>query len=181
MRLALDCYTIEPDPDTSITTVVGTRSYSLPTRYIAIKRMTYDGQKMKKTNFKEDDMLTYYDEDTSSTGEPLYYQQYGDKVYLRPVPDDTKTLKIYGYKEPAVITVSGTIETPTRYHATLINGVVAEMAHKDENHTRADRYDRKFEQGVIMARAWQKKRRRGDSFASVVSEESMDDTVLGAF
>lgn len=177
-EMAKYALTIE-STDNSTTTVAGTRSYAIPTRCIAINRLTYDGQKLKKYSFREDDEITLFDEGTTDQGTPLYYAFWGDNVYLRPIPDDAKTLNFYYYKEPAVITVAGTIETPSRYHMDLVDGVVAEMAFKDMEYAAGDRYRARFETHMIEARKWQRKRQRSDSLGYVKDEESMMSTVLG--
>lgn len=171
--------TIEAAPDTSTSTVIGTRAYSIPTRAISIARLTYNGKKLHPISFREDDAVTLRDETTSNTGEPLYYELWGDSVYLRPVPDAVQTLTFYYYREPAVITTSDTIETPTRYHMDMVDGVVAEMIYKDENFTMGDRYRRRFESHLAEARKWQKRRRRGDGFSYVKDELSLTQSIIG--
>ena len=178
MELATFALTIEAT-DTSTSTVVGTRSYSLPTRAIAIKRLTYDDQKLKKISFREDDALTLWDEGTSTTGTPYFYELFADSIYLRPVPDAVKTLKFYYFKEPAVITIAETIESPTRYHMAMTDGVVSEMMYKDENPVMGDRYRRKFEEAKKEAKEWQRKRQNRDSLTYVLDEDGLNQSVLG--
>lgn len=177
-ELAKYAYTIEAAPDTSTTTVIGTRGYSLPTRAIAIDRLTYDGQKLQPISFREDDSLTGLDEDTANTGAPIYYALWADTVYLRPVPDSALTLKFYYYREPAIITITDSIETPTRYHMDMVDGVVAELMYKDENQTGGDRYRARWDNHMLEARKWQKRRRRGDSMAYVKDEDSLNESIL---
>jgi len=179
MEMAKFALTIEKDPNTSITTVSGTRAYSMPTRCLAIKRITYNGGKLKKISDREDDELTVYDESTTSTGTPLYYWIWGEKIYLRPIPDDAKTLTVYFYGEPDIITVSDSIETPSRFHMDLTDGVVSGMCYKDENYPSGDRYRKKFESNLVEARKWQQKRKRADGFNVVKNEEEMVSTILG--
>lgn len=179
MELARFAYTIEASPDTSTSTAAGTRAYTIPTRCISIYRLTYDGQKLKPISFREDDAITDLDEETSDQGEPMYYAQWGTQVFLRPVPDSVKTLKFYYYREPAVITTSDSIETPSRYHMDLTNAVVAQMMYKDENATMGDRYRNKFENNLREARKWEKRKRRGDSFGYVKNDEALGSTILG--
>jgi len=178
-ELARYALTIEAAPDTSTTTVSGTRAYSIPTRAISIFRLTYNGQKLKPFSFREDDAITDWDENDSSTGTPLYYALWADKVYLRPVPDAAQTLTFYYYREPAVITTSDSIETPARYHMDMVDGVVAEMMYKDENSTQGDRYRNRFDIHLREARKWQKRRRRGDGFGYVKDEEMLTQSILG--
>lgn len=179
MELSTYALTIETT-DSSTTTVAGTREYTIPTRALAIKRVTYDGQKLKKISFREDDELTVFDEDETGQGTPLYYEIWDDSILLRPLPDDTKTLKYYYYGEPAIITVTDTIETPTRFHMDMVDSVVGELMYKDENATMGDRYRRRFEGHLVNAKKWQQRRKRTDGFHSVMAEEGMINTVIGA-
>lgn len=178
-ELARFALTIEATPDTSTSTVSGTRVYALPTRAISISRLTYDGQKLRPISFRQDDSITASSEETTDTGTPLYYEFWGDNVYLRPTPDAVKVLKFYYYREPAIITVSDTIETPTRYHMDMVDGVVAEMMFKDENFQMGDRYRARFENHLEEARKWQKRRRRGDGFAYVQDEAFLSHSNIG--
>jgi len=178
LEMAKYALTIE-STDSATNTVAGTRAYALPTRCISVKRLTYDGQKLKKIQFSEDDEITAYDEETTSTGTPLYYAVWGENVYLRPIPGEIKALKFYFYREPTIITVSDSIESPTRFHMDFVDGIVAEMCYKDENFSAGDRYRKRWEQHLLEARKWQKKRQRDDGFNHVKNEEEMVSTILG--
>lgn len=165
--------------DSSTSTVAGTRSYSVPTRCIAIKRLTYNGQKLTPISFDDDDDLTYFDEDDTTQGTPYYYIHHNDTVYLRSIPDAVQTLKFYYYKAPTVITTSDTIETPARYHMDLVNGVVAEMMYKDMETSIGDRYRRKFESALSEARKFQHNKYKTDGLKSVKDVHTRVHNILG--
>lgn len=179
MQLATEARVIE-GIDTSITTVIGTRYYSAPTGCIAIKRIEYNGTKLKPINQREDDALTLNNSGTNSTGTPQYYWVWNDTVYLRPIPDDAKALTLYQYKEPTLLTTSATtLSTPTRCHIHLVDYVVAHMVMKDENFQVYDRFMDRWEKYVERERAWTNKKKRTDGFACVQDEESLAETILG--
>ena len=178
-EMARYAYTIEVAPNSSTSTVVGTRGYAIPSRTLSISRLTYNGSKLQPISFREDDAITSLSEDTTTTGTPLFYELWADTVYLRPVPNAIKVLKFYTYGEPAVLTISDTIETPTRFHMDLVDGVVAELMYKDENAAIGDRYRKRFDVHLEEARKWQRRRRRGDSFATVKDEEALNRSILG--
>ncbi len=86
------------------TTVASQQEYSYPTDTIAIKRVTYDGVKLVPITFKEDDTLTLGNAATTATGSPQFYAIWNETLYLRPVPDDDLTLKLFTYNEPTAVT-----------------------------------------------------------------------------
>lgn len=180
MILATEALVIE-DKDTSITTVASTRAYSFPTGTIAIKRLEYDGEKLKLVDFREDDALTLNDASVTVTGTPQYYSLWNDTIYLRDTPDSAETLTIYRYKEPTILTTSSTsLSVPTRCHIHLCDYVVAEIAAKDGNLSVSDRYWDRWEKYVLREKAWTAKKKRTDGFAVVKDEESLPETIMGA-
>ncbi len=177
--LAKEALVIEASTTSSST--ASTRAYSFPTSFIAIKRVEYNGAKLRPIDFREDDLLTLSNASTTETGTPQYYVVFNDQIYLRPIPDTSSvTITWYGYKEPTLLTTaSSTLSVPTRYHIDLVEYVVSIMAAKDENLTLAQFYEARWLDRVEKAKAWQKKRLRTDGFATVKSEEMLSQTLLG--
>ena len=61
----------------------------------------------------------------------------------------------------------------------LLDYIVSEMAAKDSNFEAAKYYANKWVEAKDSIKKWQKKRLRGDSFASVQDEDSMVEGYLG--
>lgn len=177
LDMTRECNVIERVYTTS--TVANQQEYSFPTSTISIKRITYDGKKLKPITFREDDTITGLNQSTTSTGTPQYYYQWNDTIYLRPIPTDVATLKIFTYNEPQVITTASVLEIPVQFHMDLLDYIVSEMAAKDSNFEAAQYYANKWEAAKMSIKKWQKKRLRGDSFATVQDEESMIEGWLG--
>lgn len=178
-ELATEGWVIE-GKDTSIPTVSGTRIYSFPSLFIAIKRIEYDGRKLEKIDDREDDSLTIHDSGSQVQGTPAYYWVWNDQVYLRPVPDAAETLTIYGYKEATLLTTaSSTLSVPVRFHSKLINPVIAALAEKDENFEAAQYYRNLWDVDVEKVRRLKAKLKRTDGFAVVKDEESLGRSPLG--
>ena len=175
--MARECENIEGLYSTS--SVISQQSYALPTNAISIKRILYDGKKLMPINFRQDDAITGLNQTTLSTGAPQYYYIWQETFYLRPIPDSVKTLSIYTYNEPSVITAASTIEIPTQYHMALVNFITAEMAAKDMNFSAAQYYMDKWERAKIAAKRFEQKRKRGDAFSYVQNEENMVGSYLG--
>jgi hypothetical protein len=179
-ELAMDSLVIEAR-DTSIPTVAGTRAYARPSLFIAIKRIEYDGRKLKRIDDREDDLLTLSDAGTAEQGTPLYYWEWNDSIYLRPIPDAVETLTIYGFKEATLLTTaSTTLSTPTRCHQALIKYVAAQMAAKDQKWEIYDRFMDAWMGDVKAIRHWTQKKKRTDGFAVVKDEDQQGVTLLGS-
>jgi hypothetical protein len=69
------------------TSVASQQEYDYPTQTIAIKRVTYDGEKLQPITMSEDDALTLSDSTTTALGTPKIYFVWNETIYLRPVPD----------------------------------------------------------------------------------------------
>jgi hypothetical protein len=178
--LATEAKVIE-DKDTSISTVNGTRAYALPSLYIGIKRIEINGVKLQRIDDRDDDRLTLNNSATTSTGQPMYYWEWDDYIYLRPIPAEAQTVTIFGWKEATLLdSSSSTLATPVRCHNSLIYWVAHNMALKDENYDMADYYLRLWDKDVERHKAWTAKKKRTDAFAVVKDEESASVTILGS-
>lgn len=164
----------------STATVVGQQEYQYPTSTIAIKRIQYNGRKLKPVTMREDDSITGLNQSTTDSGTPQYYFIWNEILFLRPVPDTVGTLKIFSYNEPQALTASSTLEIPTQYHTNLADYMASEMAAKDLNFTAAQFYSNKWEKFKVQARQWETKKKRTDSFSAVQDEESSIETFFGA-
>lgn len=177
LEMARESLIIERTYSTS--TVVGTQEYDYPTNTMAIKRVTYDGKKLKPISFREDDAITGLSQTDTTQGTPQYYYQWNETIGLRPLPSEVKTLKIYSYNEPAAITILSTLEIPSMFHRGLVHYAVSEMAAKDLNLQHAQYYQQKWMKILADSRKWAKRRKRTDSPANVQDEDTMVGTYLG--
>jgi hypothetical protein len=165
--------------DSSTTTVASTQSYDMPTNFIKPKRVLYDGRKLQFITQREDDAITGFQEDTTSEGTPTGWYLWVDKIYLRPIPDDAKTLKIWGFKRQADLAITDTLTVPDLFHRDIVNYCVAEMFAKDQNPSMTQYYNSKWDLGLKKAIAWSKRRRRGDRFAQVQDEDVLGGRIVG--
>ena len=168
--------------DSSQTSTASTQSYSFPTDFTSIKRIEFNGEKLKRIDFREDDALTLQDSDTTDTGTPQYYFVWNETYYLRPIPDTSSlTIKVFGYKrQPRITSDSVSIVLPEQFHMDLTNKLASEMAAKDDNFQMARHYAELWSLDKVRMRKWAQKRKRGDSFAIVKDEEALAVTLLGA-
>lgn len=176
-EMAVAGFIIESTYTTS--TVISQQEYTLPSNCIGIKRITYNGKKLKPINFREDDTITGLNASTSDTGTPQYYAEWNDIIYLRPIPDSVGTLKIFSESSPSTLSISSTLEIPDHFHMTIVDFITGQMASKDLNFTLAKMYGDRWEMGKLEAVKWQRKKKRRDSFASVQDEDKSIEGFLG--
>lgn len=163
----------------SLSTIVGTQTYSYPTHIIALKRVTYQGHKLKRLTFRQDDAVTLSNQASIQSGLPTYYSDFNYTLYLRPIPNDVQTLQIFGYSMAAQITALTTLEIPELFHMDLVNPMLRNMYAKDQNPQMATYYDNLWKQNVSDAKRWKKKQMRSDGFSTVQDEETLPVTIMG--
>lgn len=178
MQLAREAQCIRRTYTTS--TASDQQEYARPSNAFAVKRITYNGQKLTKITDRQDDSLTLFNQTTTATGTPQYYFEWGDTLSLRPVPSDIGTLKIFTYDLPQAVTNASSLEVPSRYHLDLALYVVSQMAAKDKNFEASKAYFDRWTKKLADAKRDERKAVRGDAFSSVVDEESLPVTVVGA-
>jgi len=150
------------------TTVVGQREYDYPTNALRLERVTYDGQRLQPIDFIEDDAITGRDENATSTGKPTAYAIFSDRLYLRTVPNDTKTLKIYASVVPEEYTsTTDSMTIDQRYRPFLKNFVIAQMFAKDNNTKMIGYYANNWLRNIANIKAIEVKRKVGDQYKVV--------------
>ncbi len=178
MQLARESFCIRQAYSTS--TVADQQEYAKPANSLSIKRITYNGRKLMKISDRDDDSLTLFNQTTTATGTPQYYFEWGSTISLRPVPSDIGTLKIFSYDMPQQVTNTSTLEVPARYHLDLADYILSRMAAKDKNFEAATTFHASWTEKLGKARRDERKLIRGDANTSVVDEESVPVTVIGA-
>jgi hypothetical protein len=159
------------------TSVDGQRAYDFPSYTIGIKRIEYDGARIRPSDFIEDDVLTGNSPDTTSEGVPEFYQIWGSQIYLRPVPNaSSETIKVYSYDMPAVPTSNGALSVPSYAHIYLADYALYCMTMQDKNFALADRFLQKWENDKEQVKKIERSRMVDDSFRVVKDENALCDT-----
>jgi hypothetical protein len=177
LELALEGFLIEQV--FSSTTTASQQEYSYPTNAVAIKRITYNGLRLSRIDFRQDDLLTTFNQATTSTGTPQYYVDYNQTIYLRPIPDAAQTLKVWAYVEPQEVTSSSTLEIPSEWHMSIVNFILREMSAKNKNYEGANFYGGLWERDKKRAIEFGQRKKRGDSFAVVTDVDLQPETIIG--
>jgi len=94
--------------DTSITTVSGTQSYTLPTGYLEMRYVMYQSNPYQFLAYMTPpDFFRVYNEGEGS-GTPQYYTIVSDKIYLGNMPDAAQTLELGMFKRPTALSDTNT-------------------------------------------------------------------------
>lgn len=127
--------------NSATSTVIGTQAYNFPTNFVSIKTLLYNGKKLSPISFN--DWESQKSNGLTPSGEPIYYVEWNNQVLLVPTPDAVAPLTFYGEKEHPFIdnNTQTTIDIPSVLHYRLADGVIADMAAKDENWTMMDKYE----------------------------------------
>ncbi|MES1987185.1 MAG: hypothetical protein V4440_03990 [Pseudomonadota bacterium] len=179
LQLAREAFVIEAV--TSQLTTAGTQAYAYPSNVIAIKRVTYNGQKLMPISMREDDQLTGFNAGTTSSGVPQFYFVWNDQIYLRQIPNDsTATLQVFSFNEPSTLTTSSTtLDIPTQFQIDTADYAIAMMSAKEQNFEKSQYFMNRWDLRILKAKQWHRKRLRADGFSSVVDVESASETFIG--
>ena|SRR3990167_5900991 len=160
-------------------TVASQQEYSMPSDVISVKRVTYDGKRLARISFSEDDMITGFNASTTSTATPSCYAYWNATLYLRPVPSAVATIKIFVYKMPDEVTATSVLEVPTIYHLDMADYLLHKMAAKDKNYSGAQYFANLWAVSLKRAKDDERKRDRMDAFSSVKDFANLDAMFLG--
>lgn len=148
--------------DSSITTVAGTRSYTLPTPsggvITRLKQVLYDGIQIPETQ-----LLTH---DFFSTGNGFVdrFAIWNDKILLGPQPPSgAYTLTLYYFRTPALLSAtSDKPEIPDRFRGYLADYATAQMLLADGKMMDAKYYLDSYEAGVRRYLHWTREKSRSN-------------------
>ena len=115
--------------DTSITTVSGTQSYTLPTGYLEATTVIFQSDPYCTLRFiSNTDFYNKYN-DIQSKGKPQFFTIVGTDILLGRAPDSATTLQINFYKTLSALSDSNSTNTIlTNYPELYLYGSLAEAA-----------------------------------------------------
>jgi hypothetical protein len=160
------------------TTVASQEEYTKPSRAIAIKRVVYNGKKLKPIDKRQMDSMVI-DESNPSTGTPEFYWEFDNVIGLYRVPSEAQTLEIWTYDEPSVPTNTSTLEIRSNYHHQLVKGVVYYMSTKELGHPNTSLYRAEWEKAMFAVIQQEEKRKQRDGNRVVLREEDVPNTIIG--
>jgi hypothetical protein len=160
--------------------VSGTQAYDFPDDLMELIEIRYDGRKLQTLKSREKDTIVP-DNTISTTGTPIWYEEFDDSVtiYATPTSNSTNGIRWRYYATEDVPTAASTLKTPGRYHWGLVTGVVFSMCPKDLGHPLTVYWQGQWESVKTQITAHVRRSRRGDSFGHVTAEEDSLTTDFG--
>lgn len=176
-ELAKKAYLIERIYST--TTVAGQQDYAYPANTIAIKRVTYNGKKIKRLTHRGDDAVTLSNQSATTSGSVIYYTDFNYTISCRPIPDSALTLQIYSFNDAQAITNTSILEIPVLFQFDLVDYILFRMYMKDKDPTNGAAHKQLWDEHIKDAISYSKMKKRSDSFATVQDEETLPVTIMG--
>lgn len=107
----------------TITTVVGTETYNLPSDVVRINGVTNASSPSELTYVEDPADIAYNNQAGQSVGEPQYYTlSSGTTIRLSPIPDAVYSLTLDYYKAPSALSADTDVSTiPSDYHDVMIS------------------------------------------------------------
>ena len=106
----------------TVTTIIGTDTYSLPSDVVRINGLTNASSPVELTFVNDPADIQYANQAGQGVGEPLYYTLAGSNICLSPVPDAVYTLTLDYYKSPSTLSSdTQTSDIPSQYHDVMIS------------------------------------------------------------
>ena len=159
---------------TNISTVANQRTYDVPGNVKEIKRVEYDGQKIKNIDFNELNALEYTSGDSSSVGDPRYYYLWGDKLGTSPVAgNDGTNISIYFTTETGTDYSSTTpsFNTPSYIAHYYADYCLFRMYMKDDELKKmASTFEARWERDIDNIESNWLDRQQGDQYTTVKLE-----------
>lgn len=173
MQMATEAMVVEQTYTTTSTS--GTREYAYPTNAMAIRRVEYNGKKLKFTTLESDPKTST----TEVSGTPAEYSIWNGEMILFPTPDTSSvTIKVYTYNRPAAVTSTSTLEVPAEYHLDILDLILSVMYAKDQNNGMATYHRNLWENSLRRIKRHQMKRKSGDEFHIVRDQDFVDYGVI---
>lgn len=133
-----------PFTETTLTdnTVVDQREYDRPTNALKIKRVTWNTVKLKKISMGDVDVIEGQSYGgITSTGNLIYYYEYGNKIGFSPLPKEVQEIKYWLLLYPAALSSESTTFTiPPEYAHYIPDYCLWRLFVKDEKAGLADRH-----------------------------------------
>jgi hypothetical protein len=107
---------------TSIPTVNGTDTYSLPTNVIRINGVTNASSPSELSYVEDPADINYSNQNGQNLGEPQYYTFFGTSLRLSPIPDAVYTLTVDYYQTANTLQADSDVSLlPSDYHDIMIS------------------------------------------------------------
>lgn len=118
-----------------LSSVTSQKAYSLPSNYLGMKRLTYNGSKLEQIAIEDLDELDNSRDISNNIGEPYYFYIWAKQLNFYPIPATSEVLNIamMFFRTPNPVLVSADIpELPVGMHEDIVRFVLARAKELDE-------------------------------------------------
>lgn len=114
------------------TSVAGTATYAFPPDILQVESVFYNGTILQVRNFEQ--MTAELGPDSTTQGDPVYWYQWANRLYLWPIPNAAKTIQINYSKTPTNVTgLADFLGLPDRYYDRICDYVSSKAYELDED------------------------------------------------
>lgn len=173
----------------NVTLVSGTQEYALPTDAYFIRRAIYDTatsgehQPLQRVDFRELEFADGGGDGTDSTGEPVQYAVWNDKIILYPIPAAAQAAKLvtlwYVGSPTQITSVSTAFSVNKLFHPYIQEYCLYRVFAKDQDGERANFFLQRWQAGLAQSQIkWMKMKNYGKLHV-VKDEDAHSSTELG--
>jgi len=147
-RIVRRLRTREFETSTTIATVGGTETVTLPADFVMMKAVVLSGT--PTAVLAQKDLTTLINDRPAATqGLPMAYAAFGTQLYLRPVPDAARSLRLFYYAAPSPLSADSASNTLlTKYPDLLLYGALIEIAAHIEDDGRVGLWKAAFDETI---------------------------------
>lgn len=130
-------------------------SYTFPIPFVRLRRVTFNGIKLKRIELEELDKIAGDREAQPKVGTPDRYYVWGNRLFLYPLPskDGEGNLEIYCVKRPEALSGDQSIpEIPEHMHEDIVRYALARAKELDQEDDRSDMIMSEYEARVALSR-----------------------------
>ena len=87
-----------------------------------------------------------------TSGDPLFYSIWNGQIKLYPKPNNVRTLRVRGYREPIDwVTTGGNVDASANLHFALVYYACSRVYQRLEDTVMASEYKKSFDEAVVLA------------------------------
>lgn len=138
----------------TVATVAGTVSYTLPADFIRINGLTNGTYGLELRPIIDIDALLAENMGTTNSGSPSYYSLGPSGLYLSPCPDAVYSLTMTYYKNPVALSANGDISTlPVNYHDLMVSYALSKAYRSEDDPQQSQFYYAEYARDLAQMRA----------------------------
>lgn len=144
-------------------------SYSLPSDFLFMRKVTYDKLPLRPTTLELADQMWPEREVAISVGTPQYYYIWGNILYLYPAPAQSGSgnLDIWYVRTPATMTGDFDIpEIPVAYHEAIVRYCLSRAKELDDSFSEASAIMKDYEQSIVEDK-YEAQQQQADTYPAV--------------